>query len=150
MSKHRDIKLSLQKEEKLFAVKTKSSYYEVFDTKVISTRNEEKKKKELMNKPVYFWLSILELSKILMYEFCMNMSYGKPKYGEKGKVCHMDTDSFIVYVKTDDIYKDVETRFNTSNYELNRLLPKGKNNERSMKELMKCQLGGKVWENLFN
>ena len=78
----------------------------------------------------------------------MNMSYGKPKYGEKGKVCHMDTDSFIVYVKTDDIYKniakDVETRFNTSNYELNRLLPKGKNNERSMKELMKCQLGGKV------
>ena len=46
MSKHRDIKLSLQKEEKLFAVKTKSSYYEVFDTKVISTRNEEKKKKK--------------------------------------------------------------------------------------------------------
>ena len=150
MSKHRDIKLSLQKEEKLFAVKTKSSYYEVFDTKVISNRNEEKKNKKLLNKPVYFWLSILELSKILMYEFCMNMSYGKPKYGEKGKVCHMDTDSFIVYVKTDYIYKDVETRFNTSNYELNRLLPKGKNNERSMKELMKCQLGGKVWQNLFN
>ena len=148
MSKHRDIKLSLQKEGKLFAVKTKSSYYEVFDAKVISNRNEKNKKKILMNKPVYFRLSILELSKILMYEFCMNMSYGKPKYGEKGKVCHMDTDSFIVYVKTDDIYKniakDVETRFNTSNYELNRLLPKGKNNERSMKELMKCQLGGNV------
>ena len=112
------------------------------------TKQKKNKKKKNMNKPVYFRLSILELSKILMYEFCMNMSYGKPKYGEKGKVCHMDTDSFIVYVKTDDIYKniakDVETRFNTSNYELNRLLPKGKNNERSMKELMKCQLGGNV------
>ena len=42
----------------------------------------------------------------------------------------MDTDSFIVFVKTDDIYKDisedVETRFDTSNYELDRPLPKGK------------------------
>ena len=44
MSKHRDIKLSLQKEGKLFAVKTKSSYYEVFDAKVISNRNEKKNK----------------------------------------------------------------------------------------------------------
>ena len=42
----------------------------------------------------------------------------------------MDTDSFIVYIKTDDVYKDivedVETRFNTSNYELERPLPKGR------------------------
>ena len=43
----------------------------------------------------------------------------------------MDTDNFIVYIKTDDIYKDiaedVKTRFDTSNYELNRPFPKGKN-----------------------
>ena len=49
----------------------------------------------------------------------------------------MDTDSFIVYIKTDDIYKDIETRFDNSNYELDRLLPKGKNkkviNERSIR-----------------
>ena len=55
----------------------------------------------------------------------------KPKYGEKAKFCCMDTKSFIVYVKTDDVYKDiaedVETRFHTSNYELDRSLPKGKN-----------------------
>ena len=48
--------------------------------------------------------------------------YIKPKYGIKTKFCYMDTDSFIVYMKTDDIYKDiaedVETRFDTSNYEL--------------------------------
>ena len=43
----------------------------------------------------------------------------------------MDTDSFIVHAKTDDVYKDiveeVETRFDTSNFELERSLPKGKN-----------------------
>ena len=72
-----------------------------------------------MNKPVYLGLSILELSKILMYEFWYD--YVKPKYGKKAKLCWKDTDSFIVYIKTDDIYKDiaedVETRFDTSNYE---------------------------------
>ena len=82
-----------------------------------------------MNKLVFFRASILELSKIVIYEFWYG--YVKPKYGEKVKVCYMDTDSFILYIKTDDIYKviaeDVETRFDTSNYELNRPLPKGKN-----------------------
>ena len=57
--------------------------------------------------------------------------YVKPKYGEKTKLCYMDAYSFIVYIKTDDIYKDigedVETRFDTSNYELYRPLPKGQN-----------------------
>ena len=67
-----------------------------------------------------------------MYEFwCL-----KPEYGEKAKFCYMDTDSFIVYIKTDDIYKDiaedVEIRFDTSNYELecnsiDRTLSKRKN-----------------------
>ena len=54
------------------------------------------------------------------------------KYGEKARMSYIYTDiSFIVYIKTDDIYKDiaedVETRFDTSNYELDRALPKGKN-----------------------
>ena len=64
-----------------------------------------------------------------MYVFWYN--YEKAKYGEKAKLCYMDTDSFIVYTKTDTIYKGladvVETRFDTLNYELNRPLPKGKN-----------------------
>ena len=72
-----------------------------------------------MNKPVCLGLSILELIKILIDEF--RYDYLKPKYGEKAKLCYMDTDSFIVYIETDDIYKDisedVETRFGTSNYE---------------------------------
>ena len=63
-----------------------------------------------------------------MYEFWYD--YKKVKHGENSKLCYMDTDSFIVHVKADDIYKniteDVETRFNTSNFELDRPLPKGK------------------------
>ena len=81
-----------------------------------------------MNKPVYLGFSILELSKILMYEFWYD--YVKPKYSEKAKLCYMDTGSCTVYIKADAIYKgvaeDVETRFDTSNYELDRKLPKGK------------------------
>ena len=54
----------------------------------------------------------------------------------------MDADSFIVYVKTNDIYKDiaedVETRFDTSNFELDKPLPKG------LIGLMKDKLGGKI------
>ena len=66
-----------------------------------------------MNKPVYLGFSILELSKV--YEFWYH--YVKPKYGEKVKLCYVDRDSFIVYIKTDeickDILEDVENRFDT-------------------------------------
>ena len=82
-----------------------------------------------MNKPVYLGLSILDLSKTVMYEFWYD--YIKTKYGGKSKLCYIDTDSFIVHVKTHDIYKDiardVETRFDTSNYKIDRLLHFGKN-----------------------
>ena len=68
-----------------------------------------------MNKPAYLGLSILDLSKTVMYEFWYD--YLKPKYGKNAKLCYMNKDSFIVHVKTDDIYKDtaeeVETRFDT-------------------------------------
>ena len=64
-----------------------------------------------MNKPVYLGFSILELGKILMYQSWYD--YVKPN------LCQMDTDSLIVYLKTDDIYKDiaedVDIRFGTSN-----------------------------------
>ena len=79
-----------------------------------------------------------------MYEFWYD--FVKPKYGEKAKLCYMDTDSFIVYIKIDDIYKDlaedVETRSDTSNYELDRPIPKGKNNKGI--GLLKDELGWKI------
>ena len=52
-----------------------------------------KKTEILMNKTVYLGISILELSKILMYEFWHD--YAKPKYGKKAKLCYMDTDHCI-------------------------------------------------------
>ena len=88
--------------------------------------NKTKVKK---NKAIYLGISILEISKLLMYEFWYD--YMKPKYGENEKLCYMDSDSFIMNIKTEDIYKDIanddEKKFDTSNYEVNRPLPTGKN-----------------------
>ena len=77
------------------------------------------KTKVKMNKLICLGLSILEISKILMYEFWYD--YMKPKYGNNVKLCFMDTDSFIMNIKTEDFYKGisngVEKRFDMSNYE---------------------------------
>ena len=79
-----------------------------------------------------------------MYEFWYE--YLKPKYDDNVKLCYMDTDRFIVHIKTKDFYKDiandVEKRFDTSNYEVSRLLPTGKN--KKVIGLMKNELGGKI------
>ena len=75
-----------------------------------------------MSKSVYLGLSISNPNKTLMYDFWHN--YVKPKYGVKTKICSMDANRFIVHEKIDDIYKDiaedVEKRFASLNYELNR------------------------------
>ena len=54
-----------------------------------------------MNKPLYLGLSILDLSKTVIYEFWYD--YPKPKYAENAQLCYIDTNSFIVQVKTDHI-----------------------------------------------
>ena len=51
----------------------------------------------LVNKPIYLGLSILKMSKTVMYEFWCH--YVKPEYGEKAKLCYIDTDIFVVYIK---------------------------------------------------
>ena len=89
-----------RKKKKPFGVRTKFSYYKDFHTTFISNRYE--KTEILMNRSVYLGLSILELCKMLMYEFWYQV---KPKYRVKTKLCFMDTDSFVVYIKTDDIHK---------------------------------------------
>ena len=79
-----------------------------------------------------------------MYEFWHD--YMKPKYGDNVKLCYMDTDSFIMNIKTEDFYKyianDVEKRFDTSNYECDKPLPTEKN--KKIIGLMKNELGGRV------
>ena len=96
-----------------------------------------------MNKPIYLGLSVLEISKTLMYEFWYD--YMKPKYGNDVKLCYMDTDSFIMKLKKKDFYEDiannVENRFDTSNCGVKRPLPIGKN--KKVISLMKDELGGK-------
>ena len=105
---------------------------------------EMKRTKVKMNKPIYLGLSILEISKLLMYEFWYD--YMKPKYDDNVKLCYMDTDSFVMNIETEDFYKDiandVEKRFVTSNYECDRPLPTG--NNKKVIGLMKDELGGRV------
>ena len=73
----------------------------------------------------------MDISKALMYEFWYD--YITLKYGEKAKLCYMDTDSFIIHIETEDFYKDISSDvskwFDTSNYNKNdkRPLPIGIN-----------------------
>ena len=62
-----------------------------------------------MNKPIYLGLSILQISKILIYEFWYD--YMKPKYNDNVRLCCMDTDSFIMNIKTNDFFKDISGDF---------------------------------------
>ena len=105
---------------------------------------EMNKTKVKMDKPIYLGLSILDISKILIYEVWYD--YMKLKYGNRVKLCYMDTDSFVMSIKTNDFYKDIANdvgkRFDTSNYEVNRPLPTGKN--KKFIGLMKEELGGKI------
>ena len=141
--KHRDIKLVTTDKRRKQLV-SEPNYY---TTKSFSENLliiEMKKTKVKMNKPVYLGLSILEISKTLMHEFWYD--YMKPKYGDNVKLCYMDTDSFIMHIKTEDFYKDiadnVEKRFDTPNYEVNRQLPTEKN--KKVIELMKDELREKI------
>ena len=70
---------------------------------------EMKKTKVKMNKPIYLGMSILDISKTLMYEFWYD--YIKPKYGDRAKLCYTDTDSFIINITTEDFLKIVLMMF---------------------------------------
>ena len=58
-----------------------------------------------MNKPIYVGFSILDLSKIIMYEFWYE--YMKSKYVDNVKLCYIDADSFIMHIKTENFYEDI-------------------------------------------
>ena len=82
---------------------------------------EMKNTRVKMVKPLYLGMSILDISKTLMYEFWYD--YIGPKYEGKAKLCYTDTDSFIINIKTEDFFEDisndVERWFGTSNYDKN-------------------------------
>ena len=141
--KHRDIKLvkTDKKRNKLVSEPN-------FHTMKLIDNNlaiiEMMKVKVKMNKPIYLGLSILDISKITMYEFWND--YVKIKYEDKARLCYMDTDSFVVNIKTKDFYKDirqdVNKRLDTSNYTFDRPLPTGIN--KKVIGLMKGELVGDI------
>ena len=100
--KHRDIKL-VTTDEKRNKLVSEPNYHTTkhFSENLLAI--EMKKIKIIMNKPAYLGMPILDTSKILMYEFWYD--YIKPKYGDRAKLCYMDTDSFIPYIITEDFYE---------------------------------------------
>ena len=144
--KHRNIKLVITEEKYLHTVMKPN-----FKSGVLFGENlmgcEMGKIKVVINKPVYLGQAILDLSKIVMYEF--HYDYMVPKYSlEKLKLCYLDTDSLVYDIKTEDFYEDiandVEARFDTSGYSKTdfRPLPIGLN--KKVIGLMKDELGSKI------
>ena len=142
--KHRDIKL-VTTDKKRCKLVSEPNYHTINLISEDLSIIEMKKTKVKMNKPIYLGLSILEISKILMYEFWYG--YMKPKYNDNVRLCYMDTDSFLMHIKTNEFYKDifddVDNRCDTSNYEVKRPLLMGKN--KKVIGLMKDESGGEIF-----
>ena len=126
--KHRDIKL-VTTDKKRSKLVSEPNYHTINLISEDLSIIEMKKTNVKMNKPIYLGLSILEISKILMYKFWYD--YMKPKYNYNVRLCYMYMDSFVMIIKTNDFYKDisddVDNKFDTSSYEVKRPLPIGKN-----------------------
>ena len=107
---------------------------------------EMKKTRLKMTKLLYLGISILNISKRLMYKFWCD--YIRPKYGYKTKLCYTDTDSFIIYIKTEDFFEDisndVEKWFDTSNYNKKDKIPLPIGKNKKLPDLFKDELGGKI------
>ena len=114
--KHRDIKL-VTTDKRRNQLVSEPNYHttKYFSENLLAI--EMKKTKVKMNKPVYLGMSILDISKTLMYEFWYD--YIKPKYQNNAKLCYMETDSFIIHIKTKYFYEDIADGvvkwFDTSN-----------------------------------
>ena len=115
--KHRDIKL-VTTDKKRSKLVSEPNYHTINLISEDLSIIEMKKTKVKINKPIYLGLSILEINKILMYGFWYD--YMKPEYNDNVKLCYMDSDSFVMHIKTNDFYKDISDdvgdRFDTSNY----------------------------------
>ena len=125
---HKDIKLACtEKKHKFYASKVNFKHAIRFSENLVAMNMRRVRIK--MNKHVYLGQAILDLSKMVMYEF--HYDYMKPKYEGAARLMYMDTDSLIYHIRTDDFYKDiapdVDARFDTSGYEVERPLPLNKN-----------------------
>ena len=142
--KHKDIKL-VKNEEAYLRNLMKPNFKSGTLLGVDLMACEMGKVRVVMNKLVYLGKAILDLSKTMMYEF--HYDYVKRKYDDDElKLCYMDTDSLIYSIKTEDFHKDiaddVEARFDTSDYILDRPLSVEKN--KKVIGFMKDELGGGI------
>ena len=102
--KHRNIKL-VTDDKKRCKLTSKPNYHTTKQFSETFLAMEMKKTKIKMNVPIYIGFTILEVSKTVMWKFFC--AYLKPKYGGKIELCYTDTDSFILYIKTEDFYEDI-------------------------------------------
>ena len=129
---------------KKLAAKPNYNSRKIFNENLVSVHM--KKTSLTMNKPVYLGMSILDLSKIIMFDF--HYKYIKPKYGKQAKLLFTDTDSFLYEIQTEDFYKDisgdVKDRFDTSDYPENHPsgIPTGIN--KKVLGMFKDEAAGKV------
>ena len=129
---------------KKLAAKPNYNSRKIFNENLVSVHM--KKTSLTMNKPVYLGMSILDLSKIIMFDF--HYKYIKPKYGNHAKLLFTDTDSFLYEIQTEDFYKDisgdVKDRFDTSDYPENHPsgIPTGIN--KKVLGMFKDEAAGKV------
>ena len=102
---HRDIKLvtSDKRRKGLVSETNYHSHKKVQEHLMAIEMKKIRAKKK--TKPLYFGMSILDISKTLMYKFWCD--YINPKYGDRAKLCYTDTDSFVIYIKTKDIFEDI-------------------------------------------
>ena len=102
--KHRDIKLVTTHKRRNQLV-SEPNYHTIkyFSENLLAI--EMKKTKVKMNKTIYLGFSILKITKTLMYEFWYD--YIKAKHQKNGKLCGINTDSFIIHIKTEDFYDDI-------------------------------------------
>ena len=145
VTKHRDIKL-VTSDVKRNKLVSKPNYYTTKRFSEYLLAIEMKKTKVKINKPVYLGMSILDISRTLMYKFWYD--YIKSKYEDRAKLCYTDTDSVIINIITEDFFvdisDDVERSFDTSNYYENDKRPLLIVKNKKVIGLFKDESGGKI------
>ena len=143
--KHRHIKLVTTDEKRNKLVSEPNCHTtKRFSENLLAIKTKKTKLK--MNNPMYLGMSILDISKTLMYKFWYD--YFKPNDGDRAKLCYTDTDSFIINIISEIFFEyisnDVEVWYDTSNYDENDKIPLPIGKNKKMIGLFKDELGGKI------
>ena len=142
---YRDIKL-VTSDKRRKGLVSEPNYHSYKNFSVNWLAIEMNKIRVKMTKQLYLGMSILDISKTVMYEFWYD--YIGPKYGDKVKLCYTDTNRFVAHIKTEDFFEDisndVERWFDTSNYDKNDKRPLSIGKNKKVPHLFKDELEGKI------